>query len=249
VVAGMIFVNFDPAPAQSARDFFGSIAEGMETLPVARAIDFTEWTYEIEANWKLNYDNFQENYHLRFIHPRTGASALAEENPFGYPSAYGFMGPHRSQTLWKNPNPPPSPPTLVLGATRGGQLAARDEQAFVKTDFKLFPALHVVGLPPYQYTHTHYPMGPSRTRGQIRMYWTTETNSASRAFAREQMMMAVRDVLSEDRFAVEAGQRGISGIGKVHFQDHEVLPRHLYNEAVARVEAFVAERAAQGVAA
>jgi phenylpropionate dioxygenase-like ring-hydroxylating dioxygenase large terminal subunit len=249
VVAGMIFVNFDPAPAQSARDFFGSIAEGMETLPVARAVGFTEWTYEIEANWKLNYDNFQENYHLRFIHPRTGASALAEENPFGYPSAYGFMGPHRSQTLWKNPNPPPFPPTLVLGASRGAQLAAKDGLAFVKTDFKLFPALHVVGLPPNQYTHTHYPMGPSRTRGQIRMYWTKETDSASRAFAREQAMMAVRDVLSEDRFAVEAGQRGISGIDKVYFQDHEVLPRHLYNEVVARVEAFVADRAAQGVAA
>ena len=183
---------------------------------------------------------------MRFIHPRTGASALGEENPFGYPGAYGFLGPHRSQTLWKNPNPPPFPPTLVLGATRSAQLAAQDGLAFVKTDFKLFPAFHVVGLPPNQYTHTHYPMGPSRTRGQIRMYWTKQTDSASLAFAREAAMMAVRDVLSEDRAAVEAGQRGIGGIEKVYFQDHEVLPRHLYNEVVARVEAFVAKR---GVAA
>lgn len=246
VVAGMIFVNFDPAPQQSARDFFGPIADGMETLPVARAVGFTEWTYEIAGNWKTNFDNFQENYHLRFIHPRTGAAGMGEENPFGYPTHYGFLGPHRSQTLWKNPNPPPFPPTLTLAGTRGAQLAAQDGPGFVKTDFKLFPAFHVVGLPPNQFTHTHYPLGPDRTRGQIRMYWTKEPDCASRAFAREMSMMAVRDVLSEDRFAVEACQRGLSGIDRVNFQDHEVLPRHLYSEVVARVEAFVAERDAAG---
>ena len=37
VLAGMIFINFDPAPRQTARDFFGPLAEGMEVLPVACA--------------------------------------------------------------------------------------------------------------------------------------------------------------------------------------------------------------------
>ncbi|MGB8363518.1 MAG: aromatic ring-hydroxylating oxygenase subunit alpha [Rhizomicrobium sp.] len=249
VVAGMIFVNFDPAPEQGARDFFGPIAEAMEGLPVARATSFTEWTYEIEANWKLNFDNFQENYHLRFIHPRTGASIIAKENPFGYPTHYGFCGPHRSQTLWKNPSPPPFPPTLLMAGMRGAELAQKDGISFPKTDFKLFPCFHVVGLPPNLYTHTHMPLGPTRTRGQVRMYWTKESDCASRAFVREFSVMSVRDVLSEDRFAVEAGQRGISGIDRVHFQDHEVLLRHLYNEVEARVQAYVAGRKAMGEAA
>ena len=32
VVAGLIFVNFDPQPVQTAREFFGPIADAMERL-------------------------------------------------------------------------------------------------------------------------------------------------------------------------------------------------------------------------
>lgn len=244
VLAGMIFINFDPEPARDVREFFGPIADGLERLPVARAIDFTEWTYEIEANWKLNFDNFQENYHLRFIHPRTGEQIIGEENPFGYPTHYGFLGPHRSQTLWSNPSPPPVPPTLLDAAMRGARLAQADGgRGFEKTDFKLFPCFHVVGLPPNQYTHTMMPLGPGRTRGTIRMYWTQKADCASRLFSREMAFASVRDVLCEDRLAVEAGQRGISkgAIDKVYFQDHEVLLRHLYETVREVVTDYASE--------
>jgi hypothetical protein len=52
---------------------------------------------------------------LRFIHPRTGEQAIGADNPFGYPTHYGFLGPHRSQTLWRNPEPGPIPPTILMG--------------------------------------------------------------------------------------------------------------------------------------
>ena len=147
--------------------------------------------------------------------------------------------------MWKNPEPPPIPASLMLSARRGAELAQKDgEPPFEKTDFKLFPCFHVVGLPPAQiYTHTMMPLGPGRTRGTIRMYWTREAENASRLFTREFNAMAVRDVLSEDRLAVEAGQRGIAGgaIGQVHFQDHEMLLRHLYETVVAKVEAYRAD--------
>ena len=143
-------------------------------------------------------------------------------------------------------NPPPVPEMMVKAYTRVAALAAKDGVSFQKTDFKLFPCLHVVGLPPNQYTHTMMPLGPSRTRGTIRMYWTSETENASRMFTREFSAMTIRDVLSEDRHAVEAGQRGLNSgaIEKVHFQDHEMLLRHLYET----VEAQVAEYLAAGMA-
>jgi phenylpropionate dioxygenase-like ring-hydroxylating dioxygenase large terminal subunit len=244
ICAGMIFINFEKQPRQSVREFLGPIAAQLETLPVARAVDFTEWSYEIEANWKLNFDNFQENYHLRFIHPRTGEQIIGPENPFGYPTAYGFWGPHRSQTLWKNPSPPPLPPALLDAHMRAAKLAQQDGALWPKTDFKLFPCLHVVGLATNFYTHTMMPLGPTRTRGQVRMYWTSENDSASRLYTREFTTMAIRDVLAEDRFTVEAGQRGISSgaIDKVHFQDHEVLLRHLYETVQAKVADYKLER-------
>jgi phenylpropionate dioxygenase-like ring-hydroxylating dioxygenase large terminal subunit len=58
VLAGMIFINFDPEPEQSVREFFGPIADELETLPIAHAVEFTEWSYEIPANWKTNLDNY-----------------------------------------------------------------------------------------------------------------------------------------------------------------------------------------------
>ncbi len=58
--------------------------------------------------------------------------------------------------------------------------------------------------------------------------------------------MSIRDVLSEDRHAVEAGQRGLAGgwLDKVHFQNHEMLLRHLYETVVEMVEDYRAETGA-----
>lgn len=245
VLAGLVFVNFDPAPRQTVRSFFGPIARELEGLPMATATGFSEWTYEIAANWKTNFDNFQENYHLKFIHPRTGAPIIGPENPLGYPTHYGFSGPHRSQTLWQNPNPPPPSPLMSDGYRRLAINSAGTAAPFTKTDFKLFPALHVVGLPPNQYTHAHWPLGPGHTRGVIRMYWTAPPANASAAYGRELSSMAIRDVLSEDRPAVESGQRGLGSgaIAQVHLQDHEMLLRHLYETVTQMVEDYRAEQA------
>ena len=244
VMAGFIFINFDPQPEQSLLEFFGPIAAELEALPSARATHFTECNYEIAANWKTNFDNFQENYHLRFVHPRTSASTCWDENPFGYPVAYGFAGPHRGQTLPTNPNPPKPSPIMRDGYMRLGAVAAREGLEFDKADFKLFPAFHVVGLAPNQFSHTMWPLGPDRTRGQVRFYFTSENDSASKLYAREFTTMTILDVLCEDRDAIVSAQRGLASgaVEQVHFQDHEMLPRHLYETVKAMVEDYQAEQ-------
>lgn len=68
------------------------LAEQLKVQPVASATTFSEYVYEIDGNWKLTYDNFQENYHLRFIHQRSGGGgAVGPDNQFGYPERYVFM--------------------------------------------------------------------------------------------------------------------------------------------------------------
>jgi hypothetical protein len=80
----------------------------------------------------------------------------------------------------------------------------------------------------------------------VRLYWTKKPDSASRLFAQEMGAMSIRDVLSEDRWAVEAGQRGIGRdtIEQVHFQDHEMLLRHLYETVQEKVAEYLAEQEA-----
>ncbi len=237
---GLIFINLDPVPAQGLRDFLGPVAEKLDGLAITRATGFNEYVYEIDANWKLNYDNFQENYHLRFIHPRTGAAAIGPDNPLGYPTSYDFFGPHRTQQLWKNPDLPPFPPIQAFAtalALRHSAAANTGYPPREKTDFKLFPNQFIIGSAMYIFTHMTLPISVQKTRGVIRIYWKGEDESASQRFAREYITAMLRDVHSEDRGVITASSEGMrrGAITHIHFQPHEVLCRHLIHEVTGRV--------------
>lgn len=241
VCAGLIFVNLDKAPAQNLRDFLGPFVAQLEALPIARATTFHEYVYEIEANWKLTYDNFQENYHLRFIHPRSGAAAVGEDNPFGYPTSYGFNGPHRSQRIWSNPSPQITP-VQGIAFSKGAAFAAADgyDPGKGKDYFALFPNFFLLGSPMQHFSHVVYPISATRSRGVIRLYWIGDDDSASKRFAREYAMATARDIHAEDRDVIEAGQRGLNSgaLDYIHFQANEVLCRHLFDAVDRRVRAY-----------
>lgn len=245
VCAGLLFLSFAEEP-QPLREWLGALAERLEALPVARATTFSEYVYEIDANWKLTYDNFQENYHLRFIHPRSGGAGTGEGNPFGYPVRYAFHGVHRTQTIWANPAapPPPFPAMLAYGtasaaAARAGITASQDAKDY----FALFPNFFLLGSPIQHFSHVVMPISATRSRGIIRLYWIGEDGNASERMAREYLMATARDIHAEDRGVIEAGQKGLSSgaLKHIHFQTQEVLCRHLFRGVDAAVEAYRAE--------
>jgi len=247
VFAGLIFIHFGQ-PKQGVREWLGGFAAEFEKLPIAQATDFVEYSYEIEANWKVNFDNFQENYHLRFVHPRTGGPGCTEENPFAYPERYNFHGPHRSQTIWVNPSPPPpsfaqelAHARIVPKAMQQGLFGSALNMDFIA----LFPNFTLFGMPVRQFTQTIWPISASRCRGVIRFYWVGEGANASERFAREYIMASQRDIHAEDRDIVQAGQEGLASgaIESIHFQVHEALCRHLYNEVEAMVREYESENA------
>lgn len=251
VCAGLVFINLAPEPDQSLRDYLGPLVEQLEALPVARATQFGEYVYEIDANWKLTFDNFQENYHLRFIHSRSGAAAVGEANPFGYPTRYGFHGPHRTQTIWSNPNATATP-VQAFAFSKAFEFAARDGFAagiLGKDYFGLFPNCFLFGSPIQHFSHTVMPLSATRSRGIFRFYWIGEDENASERFAREYAMASGRDIHAEDRAVIEAGQRGLSSgaLKHIHFQEQEVLCRHFFREVDSRVQAY--KQSLAGVAA
>ena len=244
VCGGLIFVCLDPR--QSLREFLGPMAEKLEQLAVGQATQFHEYVYEIDANWKLTYDNFQENYHLRFIHPRTaGAGGFGEDNPFGYPSSFSLVGQHRTQTIWTHPAPQ-VPPTMLEAFTRGMPRLAADgllELPHAKEYFALFPNFFLLCNPGNHFLHNVYPLSATRSRGVIRLYWKGDDETASVRFAREFVMATTRDVHSEDVAIIEAGQRGLSSgaIEHVHFMEKEILCRHLIKVVEKVVDAYRVE--------
>jgi phenylpropionate dioxygenase-like ring-hydroxylating dioxygenase large terminal subunit len=250
VCARLIFINLAKKPAQTLHEFLGPLAQQLETLHVARATQFSEYTYEVDANWKLTYDNFQENYHLRFIHPRSGAAAGGPENPFGYPEKYGFHGPHRTQRIWSNPAPAIKP-FQGLAFTIAVQAVMADGLAdFTKGSeyYALFPNFFILGSLMTPFSHCVMPLGAGKSRGVIRLYWTGPDDSAAKRFAREFQMATALDVHAEDRAVIEAGQRGLNSgaLEHIHFMSQEVLCRHSFHAVNNMVESYKAERKVVG---
>lgn len=252
VCAGLIFINLDPNPKQSLHDFLGAFVEEWEQLPVARATTYSEYVYDIEANWKLTYDNFQENYHLRFIHPRSGGGgAVGDDNPFGYPTEYGFHGDHRTQEIWSNPNPVLTDTQKFAFGKLMPSLMQKDalNHPFPRAYWATFPNLFMIGTPAQPFVHYVMPINARKSRGVIRIYWVGEDDNASERFGREFSMAMARDVHCEDRAVIEAGQRGLNGgaLKHIHLQSQEVLLRHLFTRVDAKVQAFKKEKAGGAV--
>ncbi|MET0658750.1 MAG: aromatic ring-hydroxylating dioxygenase subunit alpha, partial [Steroidobacteraceae bacterium] len=242
VCGGLVFINLDRQPAQSLREFLGPLASQLEQFPASRATTFAEYVYEIDANWKLTYDNFQENYHLRFIHPRSGEAATGPDNPFGYPVRYGFHGPHRTQTIWSNPAAAPKGMQRIAFG-KAAQFAATEGTLtgpHSKNYLAIFPNFFILGSPFSPFSHCVMPISATRSRGVIRLYWNGDDDSASKRFAREYSMATALDIHSEDRAVIEAGQRGLSSgaLDYIHFQENEVLCRHLMYTVDQHVQAF-----------
>jgi phenylpropionate dioxygenase-like ring-hydroxylating dioxygenase large terminal subunit len=229
VCAGLIFVCFEPK--EPLRAFLGDTADQLETLPLARATTFHEYEYEVEANWKLIYDNFQEAYHLRFIHPQTSLPSIQGINPFGYPSSFSLYDKHRSQTVWAEPGAPVAD-CLVFAYTRGAPRLGQDgvlDHPLSREYFGIYPNLFLLDSPGSPFLHLVYPLGPTRSRGLFRQYWIGEDETASVRYAREFSLASTRDVFAEDLSPMEAGQRGVSSgaIEHVQFQAKEILCRQL----------------------
>lgn len=247
ICGGLMFVNFDQSP-QPLREWMGDYAQILEQMPVAQATTFAEYTYEIAANWKLTYDNFQENYHLRFIHPRSGGAGVGGDNPFGYPASVGFSGPHRTQRIWSNPAPSVKP---FQGAAFGRAARAAAARGLLQLPYgrdylAFFPNLFIIGTPTQPFSHTVYPIAADRSRGVVRVYWTGEDSNASERFGREYALATLRDIHSEDVAMIEAGQRGLSSgaLEHIHFQSMEALCRHLFVSVDERVQAYKSGEAA-----
>jgi phenylpropionate dioxygenase-like ring-hydroxylating dioxygenase large terminal subunit len=249
VCAGLIFINLDPSPEQSLQDYLGPMAERLKTFAVARATTFTEYVYEIDANWKLIVDNFQENYHLRFVHARTGGG-MPPDNPFGYPAGYRFMGPHRTQTMSGGGGLNPGP-VQAFGMSKIIAFAAADGLVGGKYSMDycvMFPNLFVFGSGLSPFSLYIMPIGPERSRGVFRFYWIGDDENASRRYAREFLAMQMRDLHAEDRTSILNSQFGMSSgaLEHMHFQLNEVPCRHLFLEVNDRVQAHKAEQQAVG---
>ncbi len=152
---GFLFINLAPEPQPFARAF-ASLAGRFSrfNLPELRSGGRAE--YDVQANWKLIFQNYSECLHCPIIHP-----GLAKLTPYTSGENDLFDGPFLGGYMVITQ---PGGSLTMSGRACGpavGDLPAEDHQRVYF--YTIFPNLLLSLHPDYVMFHLLWPLGPART--------------------------------------------------------------------------------------
>ena len=253
---GFVFINVDPNPEESLDEYLGDWARGLRGYPFAEvSATSSEWTTEISANWKLAKDAFQENYHIKSIHRRTGAGALTSaDNPYAHFLDVKLFPRHGQASVAGYPPKQRSPSKKRRPTVRAlaGQLGAlpfssgnqdSDEVGGLPpgvnplgfhnwvTDLNIiFPSFLIITTAGSIVTHNFWPLDVDRTLWQMTQYFPKAQTFGER-FSQECGHVLVRDVAMEDGSTLEQTQSMLASGARrdLFLKDEEILIRHGHN--------------------
>ncbi len=238
---GFIFVHLDPHPPETLQEYLGVLGEGLRGYPFAQLTTCYAWQTEIQANWKVIKDAFQEAYHVAFIHKRSlPDSFTSKDNPLGHAFGFKLYSPHRSMSVYGNPEHKPA--AVEALAHRFGTSIVNREFALDRLPpgvnparnphwsfdaNMIFPNFDVFVFAGTYLTHHFWPLAVDRTLWEVRTYFPRAETLAQR-FSQEYSKVLLRDALLEDASTLEATQSVLASGAKTHFilQDQELLIRH-----------------------
>lgn len=241
---GFIFIHLEPQPKETLHEYLGELGEQLHGYPFAEnsATCFT-WTTDVQANWKLIKDAFQEGYHVSFLHKRSLPDSFTDAtNPFGHALDFTLFPRHRRMSFAGNPAHQPTP-VEALAYQYGSFLIKNDyapgrlppgvnptRDPYWAIDLNIFfPNFYCDVQEGSFFTYNFWPLAVDRTRWEIRAYYPQATNAGER-FSREYGKVLFRDIIMEDASTMEKIQSTVTSGAKTHFilQDEEILVRHDY---------------------
>ncbi|VVP94075.1 3-phenylpropionate/cinnamic acid dioxygenase subunit alpha [Pseudomonas fluorescens] len=100
---GFIFINMQVEPAQSLEDYLKPMFGSIEGYPFEKLTSGFSWVSEVQCNWKLALDAFQEAYHVAYIHGLSIADAVEKDEHGAMPPLGALCGEyHRRLSLSGN---------------------------------------------------------------------------------------------------------------------------------------------------
>lgn len=241
VLEGFIFINLDPSPAESLREFLGDMGDHLKGFPYQDYSTCYFYRAELNANWKVCLDAFSEAYHVLFVHKETvGKANFSNENPLSLPLGVELFGRHRSAQIYGNPNHTHSPASKIAAdygitsLSRGEDINSMPDHINPKRrpefNFDLnavFPNFMVHLRPGEYFTHNFWPLGPERTLWEGRNYYPPAKDPGQR-FSQEYSHLMRRNAWLEDTSTMEATHAGLATGALKQFvvSDPEILIRH-----------------------
>lgn len=179
--------------------WLGDLPERMAGYRLDAWTSREERTVEIDANWKLISENFQEYYHLTWVHPELAKVSRVDDH-------YRYQGPglYCGQTT-----------TPVSGDDRDDWLSlppadGLDESDLVSGRFvAIFPNVLLSVLPNHVWVMRFDPTAPGATTETCTLLLPPSTGEVSDG-AVDPTVSFWLDVNSEDVDIVERGQRGLT---------------------------------------
>jgi phenylpropionate dioxygenase-like ring-hydroxylating dioxygenase large terminal subunit len=241
---GFIFINVDPNPAQPLKEYLGAVGESFDGYPFAElATACFSWQVEVNANWKVGKDAFQEVYHIFSLHSRsTGRMFASPSNPYLNVHELSLHDPHARISVPANIDWEATPVEAL--AKRFGILTLQkqgissrgtpagvnptDSEDWSFSGFNCFPNTSIFVSEGGFLTHSFFPLAPDRTLWESRIYFPKATTMAER-FSQEYSRSTFLDgVMAEDGGIFEQTQSMLGSGAKKEFHlcDEELLIRH-----------------------
>ena len=222
---GGIFINLDRNPAP-LREALGDMPERVRRYPLENLRVVRRSVHEVEANWKILIENYQECYHCPGVHPElcdlvplygTGVVDLPENRETAGFREGATTFTHTGTTR----RPPFADLTEAERRTYNGEL--------------ILPNAWMNFLPDFVQTRTLWPLGPTRTR--LITEWLFEAATSERPDFDPSDALSFTMLISEQDWKVcEAVQQGV---GSRAFQQGVYGP---LEDAAAAFNRWVLER-------
>ncbi|MCA9503453.1 MAG: aromatic ring-hydroxylating dioxygenase subunit alpha [Myxococcota bacterium] len=261
--AGFIWINLEQEPRQSLREFLTPTVAKLETYPFEKMTRVYTFQSEINANWKLFMDAFQELYHVPYVHGKVTNAALEQTGVDKVPQMIPFFGTYGKHRL------------MTSGGANANQavrarrpIDALFQANFIGTDYtpdvgplgdgvnpagienwgvdswQFYPNFVIITWKSnYWYTYHYWPTGPTSHRFEWTVAFAEPTNTRER-LAQEHALVMMREGILQDANTLEATQMGIMSRARNDYYlcDQEVALRHLHTVIQDDVAAYRAEK-------
>jgi phenylpropionate dioxygenase-like ring-hydroxylating dioxygenase large terminal subunit len=238
---GFIFINVDPKPEQTLTEFLGDWGKALSGYAFGSMVMRDRYETEVNVNWKVALDAFQEAWHARFVHKRSGGEAYAsKDNPYIHVLQFKLYPLHRMMSVPGNAEFVPTP-IQICAHQFGKSYISRDgsgeglppgvnptrNPVWMFDSNYIFPNFSIFVFDGMFFTYHFWPLTADRTLWETRTYYPPAENAGQR-FSQEYAKCALRDTWLEDLSTLEDIQVAISSRSVKHFmlQDQEILVRH-----------------------
>jgi hypothetical protein len=264
---GFVFVNLDPEPRQTLREFLGPMITALDGYPFDRLTERYDFAADNNSNWKLFADAFQEYYHVPALHPQQVPSAVRVPDAGFVCAHFQIDGPHRvvSTAGARRWTMPPEAMYPIERVTRSGLVGPWETpdvgplpagvnpggvEPWGISNFQIFPNVEILLYEGWYIWYRYWPTAP----GTHRFEGTLGFHPARTV--RERIEHEVAAVIFKEFALQDAGMLGGTQaalescvLDAFPLNDQEILVRHFHKVVGEWVDASRRESAPERVGA